>query len=299
MTKEISDKELLNELKLRFEENAQTLKEQKELMIQLTAVNEKLVISERLKTNFLSNIRNEINNPITSILELAKTISERNISDDMMRKYAGLIYNETFNIDFQLRNIFASAEVEAGNNSPSKVRINVESLIENVLNSYSHVTFKKNLTLMIKSSIDNERLFCSDPEKLRLVVSNLVANAIQFSNENGKIEIESGITNNRLVISVKDNGCGISHSSQNMIFDRFRQIEEGPTKTYGGHGLGLSVVKALLEMLDGEIEMWSEVHKGSVFTISINETETAENDGDIFSADGNDFMFNDNENILF
>ena len=85
--------------------------EERKLTTELNAVNEKLLASEKLKSNFLSNIRNEINNPISSVLELSKNIAQGDMSPDMMQEFASLIFSEAFDLDFQLRNIFISAEL--------------------------------------------------------------------------------------------------------------------------------------------------------------------------------------------
>ena len=299
MTQPISDIDLINELKERFNKNETLFREQLTLMAELKNVNEKLVISEGLKSNFLSNIRNEINNPVASILELAKNISEGNMSADAIKRFASLIYSETFSLDFQLRNIFASAEIEAGEALVSTVLVNISSLMENTLLSFKHQVEKKNIQLLVSTSLNDTDTFCSDPEKLHLILSNLLANAIQFSHVGGKVEIKFEIENGQFMFSILDHGPGISDANRELIFDRFRQIEEGSTKTYGGHGLGLCITKALLELINGEIQLESEKDKGSLFSICVNEAENSSTEKDIFSSDGNDFLFMDNGSITF
>jgi len=299
MTQIISDNELISELKERFEKNEKLFREQLELMTQLKSVNQKLVVSEELKSNFLSNIRNEINNPVASILELSKNILEGNMSAEVIKKFAALIYSETFSLDFQLRNIFASAEIEAGEASVSTVSVNVSSLLENALFSFKHQIEKKSINLYVTSSIQNDQTFYSDPEKLHLIISNLLANAIQYSEVGGSVEVKFEIENGELFFSILDYGRGISDSEREIIFDRFRQIEEGSTKTYGGHGLGLCITKALLDLIDGEIMLESEKNKGSIFSICVKEAESSQSEQDIFSSDGNDFLFTDNVNVTF
>ncbi|PBQ33758.1 histidine kinase [Sphingobacteriaceae bacterium] len=299
MTTTLTDTELINELKERFEKNEQLFREQLLLMTELKSVNEKLVVSEGLKSNFLSNIRNEINNPVASILELAKNISEGNMSAENIKKFAKLIYSETFGLDFQLRNIFASAEIEAGEAIVSAVSVNIVSLVENTISSFKHQVEKKHIHLHLSSSINTNATFCSDPEKLHLILSNLLSNAIQFSKVGGSVQIRFEIEEGQLCFAILDSGPGISEVNRTIIFDRFRQIEEGSTKTYGGHGLGLCITKSLLELLEGEIMLESEKDKGSLFSIRIKESENSGSQNDIFSSDGNDFLFADSENIVF
>jgi signal transduction histidine kinase len=293
MTHQISDHELIEELKLRFETNEKIYQEQLQLFTQLKAVNEKLVASEELKSNFLSNIRNEINNPVASILGLAKNIAEGEVSQEAVKKFAALIYNEIFSLDFQLKNIFVSAELEAGETNISPASIKISSLLENVLLSFKHQIEKKKLELFVNANFNDGESFCSDPEKLHLILSNLIANAIQFSPSHGAIEISAGIEDQQLHFSIMDHGPGIQSNDQQIIFDRFRQIEEGSTKSYGGHGLGLCITKSLLDLLDGEIALDSKSGQGSIFSIAVNASQSQ--GSDIFSTEGNDFLFSEND----
>jgi len=295
----ISDEDLLNELKTRFEERKKTLQEQEALMAQLSAVNKKLLASEQLKSNFLSNIRNEINNPITATLELSKNIAEGNLDANTITKFANLIYSETFNLDFQLRNIFLSAELEAGEAQLSVISVDVSSVIDNIIKSFKHESDKKGIHLNFKNNLDNQQLFHTDTEKLFLIISNLLSNAIKYSHNNSCIEVCCTIENNQLVIAVKDEGIGISMKDTSVIYDRFRQLDEGPCKSYPGQGLGLSITKALLEMISGEILLESTIGVGSTFTIRVNELEVPENNIATFSSDGNDFLFEDNDDMIF
>ena len=133
-----------------------------------------------------------------------------------------------------------------------------------------------------------------------MILSNLLANAIQFNHHGGKIEIDTKIDENKFFFSIKDNGIGIAEDELEKIYDRFHQIESGATKTYGGHGLGLSITKALLEILEGNITVYSNLNVGSNFIIEINQLEINEGEEDIYSSDGNDFMFDqDEDDMLF
>ena len=300
MKKRLTEEELIAELQKRFQESKDLLNQERKLTAELNDVNEKLLESEHLKSNFLSNIRNEINNPIASILELAKNIVEGNLDVVSLKEFASLIYLEAFDLDFQLRNIFLSAEIEAGESPLSIVSVSINNLIDSVLVAFRKRMDRKGVNLIWDNSIIEEKIFKTDSEKLHLIISNLVANAVQFNYQGGEVEVCSELKDEELVISVRDSGIGISDENQQKIYDRFHQIEEGSTKTYGGHGLGLSITKALLEIIGGRIELESEIGKGSRFTIFVKELDVPEGDADIFSADGNDFLFDqDEDDMLF
>jgi signal transduction histidine kinase len=299
MNNSISDIELIQELKKRLEKNQSVMEEQKSLLLQLRMVNEKLIISESLKSNFLSNIRNEINNPIASVLELSRNISKGQLDQESMQKFGALVYGEAFNLDFQLRNIFLSAEIEAGEAVLSVTSINILSLINNVIDSFQHQFDKKGIELAKNFNFDPENNFHSDAEKLHLILSNLLSNAVQYTNSKGTVEIQGKIINKQLTISIADNGIGINNDHKNKIFDRFRQLDEGSTKTYGGHGLGLSITKALLEIVNGTVTLESQEGEGSTFTIAIPESEILSKNNNVVSLDGNDFLFNNDNKMFF
>ncbi len=297
---QLTDEQLLKEIKRRLDENAANLIEERKLTAELNEVNEKLIISEQLKSNFLSNIRNEINNPISSILELSKNISEGDLTVQTIKSLATLIHAEAFDLDFQLRNIFLSAEIEAGESPLSVISVRVFHMMESLIQQFEKKIAKKGLQFEWKNSVSETQILRTDAEKLHLIISNLLANAIQFNKEEGRVTIETSFENDALTVVVRDSGIGISDDQKEKIYDRFYQIEAGSTKTYGGHGLGLCITKALLEVIEGSIHLESKLGEGTAFTIVVPSLEMSNSEEDTFSMDGNDFLFeNDEDDMLF
>lgn len=290
--KKISDSVLMDELKKRFNDNKKALHDLRVVTKKLEQLNRKLQESEATKSDFLSNIRNEINNPLTSIMGL----SEQMFSGDAgaSSSMAQHIYNEAFNLDFQLKNIFMAAELEAGEAAVSVSNVDVVAFINNLIDSFRNHALEKKLKVELncvcpKDSKD-EFHFQTDPEKLQLILSNLLANAIEFSLKGKKVRIKTWKKSGRLNVSVKDDGIGIATEKQSKIFDRFKQLDSGSSKSHKGHGLGLSIVKALLELLGGSIKLSSVAGKGCEFTISIPESDAGAR-VDVFSEDGNEYIF--------
>ncbi len=289
----LTDNELIDELKSRLDENRRMLEETKRLNEELQAVNQKLMDSEALKSHFLSNIRNEINNPLTAILGLSENLAaENNLDSAGIKKMLTMIYQEVFNLDFQLRTIFAAAEFEAGEARLHPARVNIDLLIRRVIKSFEHMLDKKQLQIEYESNLEEcgEPHFNTDSEKLHLILSNLISNAVEYSNEKNRVIITAQKEPDRLIITVQDFGQGIGKKDIQRIFDRFCQLDSGLTKMHKGQGLGLSVVRDALEMLQGKINVSSEKNKGSLFTIALEQLSSAE-DIDIFAMDGNEEMF--------
>jgi len=294
----ISDHDLIEELKNRFLQNKKVLEEQKRLAEELQKLNKKLEDSEKVKSHFLSNIKNEINNPLASILALSSNIHIMNhLKPEQIIHTASMIHAEAFSLDFQLRNIFSAAEIEAGDCDPQYNKVDVSSVVNSLIESYTHLLRIKDITVEFKiSGFEKDNFFITDSSFLQLILTNLINNAIKFSNKNSKIVLTVDKSSKGLLIKFRDFGSGIPKEKQIEIFDRFKQLETGTTKAYQGHGLGLSVTKALLEMLNGTISLEAEVSEGSCFSIFIPEPNIEFLPED-FASDGNEFFFDADESF--
>ena len=202
---------------------------------------------------------------------------------------------------FQLKNIFTAARIEAGEIEPEHIKTDINALISSIISAYKYKAEQKQLHIKFSFELD-ERLkeniyFITDPEKLKLILSNLLSNGIKFSNAANRIEVKGWVEDKKLKVSVKDFGIGIDKKNLEIIFDRFKRLDSAINSLNPGHGLGLSVTKALIDLLDGEIEIASKRNIGSVFTINIPESEVTLDDS--FAMDGNEFIFNNTEDQVF
>lgn len=291
MKTEITDHQLLSELRARPHLMDQMCKEQhQDLLQKLMDVNSKLVAAEKIKSDFLSNIRNEIVNPITGLLDLSARLTAGTLDAARSQKVSSLIFNEVHKLDFQIRNILVAAELEAGAARVVVSQIEMDGMIRDVVNHFTVQAQKRRLVVEINPQLSGNFTFRTDVEKLHLIIANLLANAIQFSHEEGKVEIIYGVDDDQLMITVRDYGIGMEEEDQEQIFSRFHQLNSGTTKAYEGHGLGLSLVQALLELIGGALTLDSEPNVGSVFTVHIPEQESGGVDFSR-SASGNDFLF--------
>jgi len=294
---ELQDHELIEELMKRFDKTKRALVEVQQLNNELKEVNKKLEESEALKSHFISNITNEIINPFASILALSKNIMKVGEEDwGEVQKMVTLIYSEAFNLDFQLRNIFVAAKLEAGEVFPEVLNVDILQLIESIVESFTYESDKKQIKVKfdykIKTSKQSPFYFKTDAEKLRLIIANLLFNAIKFSDQKSEVILKVWLEKENLMVSVKDFGCGVSEGNKKIIFDRFKRLDSGINSLNRGHGLGLSINKALIDLFDGKIELESELGKGSEFTVTIPESDI---DTQGFALDGNELFFEDEE----
>jgi signal transduction histidine kinase len=295
--KHLDNQKLIEELKRRFDKNFKDLTNQEALIGQLVLVNEKLKDSEALKSNFLSNIKNEFNNPLASVLGMAKILTTSKIGNPLvLQKVAGHIFKELSNLDFQLRNIFAAAELEAGESAIEITEVDLASLMANTIELCKHKSDEKQISVRLKikkpeKNVDLHK-FKSDAAKLQLIFVNLLNNGIEFTPEKGKININLQVQEKGLVISFKDSGMGIPKSVRAEIFNRFTQLSTGTTREHKGHGLGLAITKSLIELLKGKIALKSD-HSGTTFSLLIPEGNLNEPIG--ISSNGNETLFSNPE----
>jgi len=286
----LTDQELIAALQQRLDFNRRALHDLQGVTGQLEATNRRLQESEALKSHFLSNIRNEINNPLASIIGLARQLAAGVGGREMTASIAQMIHAEAFHLDFQLQNIFIAAELEAGEAAPEGARVEVAGLVAGALEALRHQAEQKSIAV---ECIGPDRLsFVTDAAKLQLMVSNLLANALEFTPAGGRVTVEFGLDEGCLRISVRDSGPGIDPEDQELVFDRFRQLDFGSTKSHRGHGLGLSLVRALAQLLDGAVLLESSPGAGSSFTLVLPPTAAA---SDIAATDGNLFLFDQAE----
>jgi len=299
--KNLKNHQLIEELKRRFDTNFKDLNDQEALIQQLVLVNEKLKKSEALKSNFLSNIKNEFNNPLASVLGMAQILTTTRIANPLvLKKVAHHIFNELSNLDFQLRNIFAAAELEAGEASLEIAEADVEALIQNTIDlckiksELKEILVKFKIKKAPKQNTETADItkFKIDTYKLQLILMNLMLNSIEFTQTKGKINITLQALEKSISITINDSGMGIPESDRNEIFNRFTQLSTGLAREHKGHGLGLAITKSLIELFNGNIAVNSK-KTGSTFNLTIPEgTATYE---PYISTNGNEFLFKNHE----
>lgn len=293
MAEHCTDDQLIEELKLRFERSRKAFNDISVVNRKLMEMNQRLEQSEALKGNFLSNIRNEINNPLNAIIGLASQIGAVS-GNPQVEELAVLLFKEAFNLDFQLRNIFVAAELEAGESAPVISRVDLVSILEEVISSFRMIYPERIVTLMvvpIDEVSGSPVVFPTDAEKLQVIFANLLANALEYSGPGDPVDVRVTIEEGGLSLVVQDHGIGIDPDDHKKIFDRFVQLDSGTTRMHKGHGLGLSVVKSLVELLQGQIQLDSKPGFGSSFTLRLPEAELDEHS--MFAEGGNMFIFDE------
>mgnify|MGYP000960439917 CR=1 FL=1 len=247
----------------------------RQLMEDLLKAKEKAEESDKLKTAFLANMSHEIRTPMNGILGFAELLKEPGLTVDEQQKYIRIIERSGVRMLNIINNIVDISKIEAGLMDIKIQESDINEQIDYIYTFFKPEVEAKGMHLLHKEGLPkNEASILADREKLFAILTNLVKNAIKYS-ENGFIEfgyVSSGGSNEQpdlLTFYVKDTGIGIHKDKIDIIFDRFRQVSEGSNRNYEGVGLGLSITKAYVEMLGGKIWVESEEGLGSCFYFTL------------------------------
>ena len=235
------------------------------IMENLNTMAAELKKSEMLKTDFVSNVSHELKTPLTVIRSYAELLKEE--TDPSLRaKYAETVAQAATRLSGLTSNILQLSKLENQKILPEKKKFRLdESLAECILN-FEDALEKKN----IEVSCDMEELeIFSSQSYLELVWNNLISNAVKFTDEGGMVAIKLKKQEKNAVVTVSDSGCGISAEAGTRLFDKFYQ--EDTSHAHEGNGLGLALVKKVIDILGGEISVKSEKGKGSTFTVTIRQ----------------------------
>lgn len=242
---------------------------QKHIENELITAKEKAEESEKLKTAFLANMSHEIRTPMNGILGFADLLSAPKISDEKREKYIKIISQSGERMLATINAIIEISKIETNQIVKCISQVNVTELLKNQLLFFLPEADKKEIKLRVRSILPvEESLIFTDHTMLTSILTNLINNAIKYTNS-GSITFGCIKKNDLLEFSVKDTGIGIPQNVQKSIFERFTRVDLENAKAIEGSGLGLSITKAYVELLGGEIWMESEEAVGSQFFFTI------------------------------
>jgi CheY-like chemotaxis protein len=243
--------------------------EKKALFEELVLTKEKAQESDRLKTAFLNNISHEIRTPFNGILGFLSLISAQDISITERDLYIGIINQSADRLINTINDIVEISTIQAGQTKVYIAETNINKLVDKLYYKFDPFAETKGLELIIKKTLSDADCFVkTDETKLLAILNNLINNAIKFTKK-GSVEIGYSLHNDILRFYVKDTGIGIPEEKCQSIFERFMQADVSNTRGFEGSGLGLSIAKAYVEMLEGTIWLESKVGIGSKFFLQI------------------------------
>ena len=258
---------------LAVKEDITPLKENEKLLLkqnkELQKAKEKAEENNRLKSAFLANMSHEIRTPMNGILGFSELLKTPNLSNERQKKYIEVVEKSGRRLLTTINDIIDVSKIESGLVRVNISEVSINEQLDELLSFFKNDAAEKGIALNIKNKLpENESIINTDSHKIYGILSNLIKNAIKFTNK-GSIEFGNISKNGNVEFFVKDTGIGIPKNRQPFIFDRFVQADIEDKLVHEGSGLGLAIVKSYVEMLGGEIWFESEEGKGSQFFVTI------------------------------
>ncbi|WP_297130364.1 sensor histidine kinase [Terrisporobacter sp.] len=270
---------------------AKDITEQKNIEEQRKSLEEK-VSSEIVKNEFFANISHEFKTPLNIILgttQLAKKNMENdNFSRGSVTKHIDTIKQNSYRLLRLVNNFIDISKIDIGYYNMQFSNHNIINIIEDITLSVVDYVEDKNINLIFDTDVEEVILSC-DPDKIERVMLNLLSNAIKYTSDNGSIEVNITSDSKEVKVSVKDTGTGIPPDKLEIIFDRFGQANTPLSRRFEGSGIGLSLVKSIVEKHGGNIKVYSDVGKGTNFVFNIPIKVLDEEDENIINCNNKDF----------
>ncbi|MBR1586391.1 MAG: HAMP domain-containing histidine kinase [Clostridia bacterium] len=229
---------------------------------------EELSNTTTLRTDFVSNVSHELKTPLAVIRNYAKMLQSDGLTDGQRTEYAQNIDKATQRMTALITNILKMNKLENQQISPKVQEYDLTEQVAECLLAFDDALEEKQIDL--QCDMDERILVNADPELLTLVWNNLLSNAVKFTPEGGAIQVTVRPEKEWAVVSVADTGCGMDKETGKRIFDKFYQGDTSHATE--GNGLGLALVKRVVDLTEGQISVQSEVGKGSTFTVSIRRS---------------------------
>jgi len=207
---------------------------------------------DEMRKDFIANVSHELKTPIALIQGYAEGLNEGLCEDEESRKYyTEVILDESEKMNKMVKQLLTLSSLESGNSILHKENFNLTSLIESVLGSISILIGEKNVNIEFDS--DNEIFLNADEFKIEEVVTNYISNSIHHVSDSGEIKINVSDDGENITFSVYNTGNPIPEKDLNNIWEKFFKVDKAHSRAYGGSGIGLSIVKAIVEAHNGTV----------------------------------------------
>ncbi|MEQ8304738.1 MAG: ATP-binding protein [Cyclobacteriaceae bacterium] len=233
---------------------------------------EELLRAQKAKEQFLANVSHEIRTPINGIAGMVTLLME-NPTPQEQGTYLNAVKSAAENLKVIINDILDLASIESGKLKFEWIGFDIKDLLTSIIDSFTVQSKSKGLSISLSVDEQVDQIFVGDPFRLNQILINLISNALKFTHS-GSISLRCAVEKQQekktfLRFEVQDTGIGIPSSKLKKIFESFSQADASVTRKYGGTGLGLTIVKQLVELQDGSISVNSEEGKGTTFNVII------------------------------
>lgn len=223
----------------------------------------------KTKSEFIASFSHEVRNPISGVLGMANLLSESSLSSEQEEFVSVIKYSGQTLLNL-MNNVLDYSKIEAGRMTVESVETDLHTLIDSVSALITVQARELGIDFDVKLSTKVPRYIKTDPIRITQILNNLLGNAMKFTDKGQvTIGVSVGEDQKRLRFEVADTGIGLNKEQRNMLFQSFQQADKSTTRKYGGTGLGLAICKQLVQLMEGEIGVESELTKGSKFWFEI------------------------------
>jgi two-component system phosphate regulon sensor histidine kinase PhoR len=224
--------------------------------------------ADRVRRDFVANVSHELRTPLTAIRGYVEALLDDPPEPDESRRFLEIIARHTSRMERLVKDLLRLARLDAGQETPELVECDLGTVLQGVLHELAGPIDQR------RSHVDvalrpEARLIVSDPAKLHDVLRNLVENAVNYAPEGGAVVVEAVREPSAVVLRVLDNGPGIPEADRTRVFERFYRVDKSRARAPGGTGIGLAIVKHLVELLGGTVTAGSRPEGGAIFTVTL------------------------------
>lgn len=236
---------------------------------------ESLKVREEYRKEYLGNVSHELKTPLFTVQGYISTLMEGGIEDKKIRdKYLERAEKGVERLIYIVKDLDMITKLEAGDLSLNIETFNIVELVKNVFDLLEMKAAKKKITLMFDIDYDQPILVNADKERIQQVLTNLIVNSIKYGRSKGTTEVSiENLIKNKVIVRVTDNGEGITKTNLPRLFERFFRVDKSGSRKEGGSGLGLSIVKHIIEAHDEKIYVESELGVGSEFSFTLEKAK--------------------------
>ncbi|WP_333599247.1 sensor histidine kinase [Flavobacterium sp.] len=234
---------------------------------------ETLKVREEYRREFLGNVSHELKTPLFTVQGYLSTLLDGAMNDKNVRKkYLERAEKGVERLIYIVEDLDMISKLEMGDVNLELSKFNIVELIQNVFDLLEMKADKKNIILMFDRKYNKPITVFADQEKIQQVLTNLVMNSIKYGKENGTTEVTiEDLVNDKIIVRFRDNGEGIEKQYIPRLFERFFRVDKSGARSEGGSGLGLSIVKHIIEAHGEKIYVESEFGKGSEFSFTLEK----------------------------
>ncbi|MDI1316294.1 ATP-binding protein [Flavobacterium sp.] len=236
---------------------------------------ETLKVREEYRREFLGNVSHELKTPLFTVQGYLSTLIDGAINDKSVRKkYLDRAEKGVERLIYIVEDLDMISKLEMGDVNLELSRFDIVELVQSVFDLLEMTADKKNIILMFDRRYSRAVNVFADQQKIQQVLSNLIMNSIKYGKENGTTEVTvEDLVDDKIIVRVRDNGEGIEKQNISRLFERFFRVDKSGARSQGGSGLGLSIVKHIIEAHGEKIYIESEFGKGSEFSFTLEKDQ--------------------------